>query len=66
MGTGTRKSGSTLKVGWTDGRGRTRMRVGAETETEGEARGGNLGNPETMEDADVLALGTGMDLSMDD
>ena len=42
------------------------MRVGAETETEGEARGGNLGNPETMEDADVLALGTGMDLSMDD
>ena len=26
-------------------------------ETEGEARGGNLGNCETMEDADVLALG---------
>ena len=35
---------------------RTRMRVGAPTKTEREARGGNLGNCETMEDADVLAL----------
>ena len=32
------------------------MRVGAPTKTEREARGGNLGNCETMEDADVLAL----------
>ena len=52
MGTATRKSGSTPKVGW------TRMRVGAETTRgEREGRGGNLGNRETMEDADVLALG---------
>ena len=61
VGTTTRKSGSTLKVGWT--RGRTdadKNESGSDdegAETEREARGGNLGNCETMEDADVLALG---------
>ena len=55
VGTTTRKSGSTLKVGWTRGR-RGQEREWERRRRQREARGGNLGNCETMEDADVLAL----------